>query len=99
MDAGAVAVVGLVNPVVGTVLGVLLLAEPFGPVQALAIVVTLGSVLLAQGPVRRSLGLSRWADRHPGRASATSSAVPAVSTVPVGADAAATRHTVGACPT
>jgi len=96
MDAGAVAVVGLVNPVVGTVLGVLLLAEPFGPVHALAIVVTLGSVLLAQAPVRRSLGLSRWADRHPGRASATSSAAPAV---PVGAEAAATRHTVGACPT
>jgi hypothetical protein len=91
-----------VNPVVGTVLGVLLLAEPFGPVHALAIVVTLGSVLLAQAPVRRSLGLSRWADRHPGPASATSSAVPAVPTVPpvpAEGEAAVTRHTVGACPT
>lgn len=53
MDAGAVAVVGLVNPVVGTALGVLLLAEPFGPVHLAAVVVTLGSVLVAQSPVRR----------------------------------------------
>ena len=55
MDAGAVAVVGLVNPVVGTALGVLLLSEPFGPVHLVAVVVTLGSVLAAQGPVRRRL--------------------------------------------
>jgi probable blue pigment (indigoidine) exporter len=55
MDAGAVAVVGLVNPVVGTALGVLLLSEPFGPVHLVAVVVTLGSVLVAQGPVRRRL--------------------------------------------
>ena len=57
MDAGAVAVVGLVNPVVGTALGVLLLAEPFGPVHLAAVVVTLGSVLVAQAPVApRRLG-------------------------------------------
>jgi probable blue pigment (indigoidine) exporter len=55
MDAGAVAVVGLVNPVVGTALGVLLLAEPFGPVHLGAVVVTLGSVLAAQAPVRHRL--------------------------------------------
>jgi probable blue pigment (indigoidine) exporter len=55
MDAGAVAVVGLVNPVVGTALGVLLLAEQFGPVHLVAVVVTLGSVLVAQAPVRRRL--------------------------------------------
>ena len=55
MDAGAVAVVGLVNPVVGTALGVLLLAEPFGPVHLGAVAVTLGSVLVAQEPVRRRL--------------------------------------------
>ncbi|HET6967003.1 MAG TPA: EamA family transporter [Ornithinibacter sp.] len=59
MDAGAVAVVGLVNPVVGTALGVLLLAEAFGPVHLAAVTVTLGSVLLAQEPVRRRLGLVR----------------------------------------
>lgn len=55
MDAGSVAVVGLVNPVVGTVLGVALLAEPFGPVTLAAMGLTLGSVLLAQEPVRRRL--------------------------------------------
>lgn len=55
MDAGAVAVVGLVNPVVGTGLGVLLLAEPFGPVHLVAVAVTLVSVLVAQAPVRRRL--------------------------------------------
>ena len=55
MDAGAVAVVGLLNPVVGTLLGVVLLAEPFGPVHLVAASVTLGSVLLAQAPVRRRL--------------------------------------------
>ncbi len=55
MDAGAVAVVGLVNPVVGTALGGLLLAEPFGPVHLVAVVVTLGSVLVAQAPVRHRL--------------------------------------------
>jgi probable blue pigment (indigoidine) exporter len=59
MDAGAVAVVGLVNPVVGTVLGVALLGEPFGPVHLVAMAVTLGSVLLAQEPVRRALAPRR----------------------------------------
>jgi len=56
MDAGAVALVGLVNPVVGTTLGVLLLGEPFGPVHLVAVVVTLGSVLAAQAPVRARVG-------------------------------------------
>jgi probable blue pigment (indigoidine) exporter len=55
MDAGAVAVVGLVNPVVGTLLGVLLLGEPFGTVHLAATALTLGSVLLAQAPVRRAV--------------------------------------------
>ncbi|MFQ6171960.1 DMT family transporter [Oryzobacter sp. R7] len=55
MEAGAVAMVGLVNPVVGTTLGVALLGEPFGPVHLVAMAVTLGSVLVAQAPVRRVL--------------------------------------------
>ncbi|MBM6401042.1 DMT family transporter [Phycicoccus sonneratiae] len=52
MDAGAVAVVGLLNPVVGTVLGVVLLGETFGPVHLVAMMLVLGSVLAAQAPVR-----------------------------------------------
>ncbi len=56
MDAGAVAVIGLVNPVVGTVLGVLLLGEPFGWGHLGAMGLVLGSVLLAQRPVRRAVG-------------------------------------------
>lgn len=55
MGAGAVAVVGLLNPVVGTVLGVLLLREEFGPVHLLAMLLVLGSVLAAQDPVRRAV--------------------------------------------
>ncbi len=55
MDAGAVAVIGLVNPLVGTVLGVVLLGEPFGWGYLGAMVLVLGSVLLAQSPVRGAL--------------------------------------------
>lgn len=55
MDAGAVAVVGLLNPVVGTVLGVVLLGEAFGPVHLVAMVLVLGSVLVSQAPVRVAL--------------------------------------------
>ncbi|MGL4177982.1 MAG: DMT family transporter [Dermatophilaceae bacterium] len=53
MDAGSVAIVGLVNPVVGTGLGVALLDEPFGPGHLAAVVIVLGSVLAAQTPVRQ----------------------------------------------
>ena len=63
MDAGSVAVVGLLNPVVGTVLGVVLLAEPFGPVTLVAMAVTLGSVLIAQEPVRRAVAIPRLMSR------------------------------------
>lgn len=83
MDAGAVAVVGLVNPVVGTLLGVLVLGEGFGPVHLVAVVVTLGSVLVAQGPVRRAAG--RALRRGP-RPSAVL-APPAVPACPEAADA------------
>ena len=64
MDAGSVAVVGLVNPVVGTVLGVVLLTEPFGLLTLAALALTLGSVLIAQEPVRSRL--SFWGRRHGG---------------------------------
>ena len=52
MSAGAVAVIGLLNPVAGTLLGVVLLGEPFGPVHLLGMALVLGSVVLAQPQVR-----------------------------------------------
>ncbi len=52
MPAGAVAIVGLLNPVMGTTLGVLLAAEAFGPVQALGMALVIGGVLAGQ--LRRS---------------------------------------------
>ncbi len=55
MTAGSVAVVGLLNPVVGVLLGVAFLAEPFGPVHAAGMALVLGSVLLAQPQVRAAL--------------------------------------------
>jgi probable blue pigment (indigoidine) exporter len=48
MPAGAVSLVGLVNPVVGTVLGVLFAGELFGWTQALGMVLVLGGVVAGQ---------------------------------------------------
>ncbi len=48
MPAGAVAIVGLVNPVVGTLLGVLFAGELFGRAQALGMVLVLGGVVAGQ---------------------------------------------------
>jgi probable blue pigment (indigoidine) exporter len=48
MSAGAVSIIGLVNPVVGTLLGVAFAHEVFGPVQALGMLLVLGGVLAGQ---------------------------------------------------
>jgi probable blue pigment (indigoidine) exporter len=48
MPAGAVALIGLVNPVVGTLLGVVLAGEVFGWAQAVGMVLVLGGVLAGQ---------------------------------------------------
>ena len=48
MSAGSVAIIGLVNPAVGTLLGVAFAHEVFGPVQALGMVLVLGGVLVGQ---------------------------------------------------
>lgn len=45
-------IIGLVNPVVGVLLGVALLGETFGPVHLVAMLLVLGSVVAAQQPVR-----------------------------------------------
>ena len=60
MPAGAVSIVGLLNPVVGTLLGVLFAGEVFGRAQALGMVLVLGGVVAGQ----------RWSVRaqgHPHR--------------------------------
>jgi probable blue pigment (indigoidine) exporter len=48
MSAGAVSLIGLVNPVVGTLLGIAFAHEVFGTTQALGMVLVLGGVLLGQ---------------------------------------------------
>ncbi len=49
MPVGAVSLIGLLNPVVGTLLGVLFAAELFGWAQALGMALVLGGVLAGQG--------------------------------------------------
>jgi probable blue pigment (indigoidine) exporter len=48
MPAGAVSLIGLINPVVGTVLGVAVAGEAFGWVQATGMVLVLGGVIAGQ---------------------------------------------------
>ncbi len=48
MPAGSAALVGLVNPVVGTVLGIVFAGEAFGWAQALGMTLVLGGVLAGQ---------------------------------------------------
>jgi probable blue pigment (indigoidine) exporter len=68
MTAGATALVGLVNPVVATLLGVVVAHEAFGPAQALGAVLVLSGVIAGQPAalsVLRRLGPSRLSDRTP----------------------------------
>jgi probable blue pigment (indigoidine) exporter len=48
LGAGPTSLIGLVNPVVGTLLGVALAGEAFGPAQAGGLVLVLGGVLAGQ---------------------------------------------------
>lgn len=48
MTAGATALIGLINPVVGTVLGIIFAGEVFGWTQALGMVLVLGGVVAGQ---------------------------------------------------
>lgn len=48
MPAGAVSLIGLINPVVGTALGVAFAHEVFGTVQAIGVLLVLGGVVLGQ---------------------------------------------------
>jgi len=55
MPAGVVSLIGLVNPVVGTLLGVVLAGELFGWAQALGMVLVLGGVLAGQPAVQAAV--------------------------------------------
>ena len=68
-------IIGLVNPVVGVLLGVVMLGEHFGPVHLVAMVLIVGSVLAAQPPVRAWLATRS-------RASQSSSTEPLFPVVP-----------------
>ncbi|RYP86655.1 EamA family transporter [Nocardioides guangzhouensis] len=61
MPAGAVSLIGLVNPVVGTALGVAFAGELFGWAQALGMVLVLGGVLAGQPVVAATLRRRRAA--------------------------------------
>jgi probable blue pigment (indigoidine) exporter len=51
LPASAVSLVGLLNPVSGTAIGILLAGETFGPVQALGLLMVLGGILAGQPSV------------------------------------------------
>ena len=63
MPAGAVSLVGLLNPVVGTTLGVVIAGELFGWAQALGMVLVLGGVAAGQ-PATAALIRARLARRR-----------------------------------
>jgi probable blue pigment (indigoidine) exporter len=75
MPAGAVSLIGLINPVVGTVLGVAVAGEAFGWIQATGMVLVLGGVVAGQpgtiGWARRRLATRRTPARTPAEVCAT----------------------------
>lgn len=73
MPAGATALIGLVNPVVGTVLGVLVVGEAFGPTQALGMALVLGGVVLGQPAAVALLRRRRTTDPDPATGSSVTS--------------------------
>ncbi|MBC2962538.1 EamA family transporter [Nocardioides deserti] len=69
MPAGGVALIGLLNPVVGTALGALVAGEVFGLPQAVGVALVLGGVLAGQrrrGAARRTAPPDRTPARAPG---------------------------------
>ncbi len=87
-------IIGLVNPVVGVLLGVVLLGEHFGPVHLVAMLLVVGSVLAAQGHALPSEGRTgkavAWLPTATTPSTSSSSAsVRAVSTLPAVSPSAA----------
>ena len=69
MTAGGVSLIGLLNPVVGTALGVAFAAEAFGPAQAVGVLLVLGGVVLGQRPGAEPAAELGAGNLSPGRAS------------------------------
>ena len=67
MPAGAVSLIGLINPVVGTALGVAVAGEVFGWAQALGMLLVLGGVLAGQPGVIALLRRTRPGPVAPAR--------------------------------
>ncbi|MEJ7832181.1 MAG: EamA family transporter [Nocardioides sp.] len=67
MPAGSVSLIGLVNPVVGTLLGVGVAGEVFGWPQALGMLLVLGSVVVGQWWVSIRPGLLEQGETSVGR--------------------------------
>jgi probable blue pigment (indigoidine) exporter len=79
MPAGAVSLIGLVNPVVGTTLGVVFAAEAFGWAQALGMALVLGGVLLGQ---RQRTGRSRATGKTTGKTTGITTGITTVTVRP-----------------
>jgi probable blue pigment (indigoidine) exporter len=58
LSPGVVGVVGLLNPVTGVVLGVLVAGEAFGAAQAIGVALVLAGVVIGAAPPRRTVELS-----------------------------------------
>lgn len=67
MPAGAVSLIGLVNPVVGTALGVAFAHEAFGTVQAFGVLLVLGGVVLGQRGTRPAPAPAESGSERPAR--------------------------------
>src|SRR5690606_22411082 len=91
MPAGAASLVGLLNPVVGTLLGVAFAGEVFGWAQALGMALVLGGVLAGQGWGAKMTGWIGWIGS--GAARLRPSSPPSLSRCP--SPAAATPETTG----
>lgn len=77
MTAGATALIGLVNPVVGTALGVIVMHEAFGVVQAIGILLVFSGVLAGQPAAVTAL--RQFVSRHPSHTAPTVDACAAAS--------------------
>lgn len=60
MPAGPVALIGLLNPLTATLIGVAMMNEAFGTAQAIGTALVLVSVLLGQPAIERALRSRRW---------------------------------------